>query len=257
MSVHPDELRSALSAIARVPRLVVAADFDGTIAPIVAHPSDARPIPSAVEALVALASLDTTTVALISGRALRDLKLLSGAPAGVQLVGSHGSEFAEGIFEGVDDSAVARLRKLAEALRTVAAHYPGATVEAKPISVAFHVRNTAPEDALRALDAALAAAEHFDMHLTEGKAVREFAIIRTDKGEALELLRRQADADGAVFFGDDVTDEKAFTRLAPGTDLGVKVGPGDTAAIYRVDTPDDVAAALTFLNDARRRWLSN
>jgi trehalose 6-phosphate phosphatase len=133
----------------------------------------------------------------------------------------------------------------------VAQRYPGATVETKPISVAFHVRNAAPEHAQQALDEALNAVRDWDIHVTEGKAVREFAVIDTDKGAALEQLREQLEADAVVFFGDDVTDEKGFARLANG-DIGVKVGPGETRARYRVDSPDDVATALTYLLHARQ-----
>ena len=88
--------------------------------------------------------------------------------------------------------------------------------------------------------------------MTEGKAVLEFAVISTDKGEAVDILRDQHDASAVVFFGDDVTDEKAFRRLRDG-DVGVKVGPGDTLAGYRIATPDDVAAALAYLLEARLR----
>ena len=49
-----------------------------------------------------------------------------------------------------------------------------------------------------------------------------------------------------VFLGDDVTDEKAFARLRDG-DVGVKVGPGPSAAQYRVGSPEDVAEALAYL----------
>lgn len=88
------------------------------------------------------------------------------------------------------------------------------------------------------------------MHATTGKAVLEFAVIDTDKGEALDILRAEHRADAVVFFGDDVTDEKAFRRLTDG-DIGVKVGPGETAAAYRVDAPEDVAAALVYLLSVR------
>ena len=250
----PDDLHRALGTVARVPRLLVASDFDGTIAPIVSNPSDARPIPAAADALAALAALRETTAALISGRALRDLAELSGAPADVHLVGSHGSEFNADFLDAVDDSARGLLADLEQTMSDLAARYPGATIETKPVSVAFHVRNAAPEHAQEALDAALAAVADWDVHVTEGKAVREFAVIDTDKGEALELLRRQGEADAIVFFGDDVTDEKAFSRLGD-TDVGVKVGSGDSAAVYRVDAPDDVAAALQVLYDIRREWL--
>ncbi|BBX68109.1 hypothetical protein MPSYJ_15700 [Mycolicibacterium psychrotolerans] len=52
----PQELISALEAAARVPRLLVASDFDGTLSPIVNNPADARPLPDAGRALVALAA---------------------------------------------------------------------------------------------------------------------------------------------------------------------------------------------------------
>ncbi|BBZ77973.1 hypothetical protein MANY_33100 [Mycolicibacterium anyangense] len=250
----PDDLHRALGAVARVPRLLVASDFDGTIAPIVANPGDARPIPAAADALASLAALPATSAALISGRALRDLSLLSGAPADVALVGSHGSEFDTGFLDAVDDSAKALLAELEQVMADLAARYPGSSIETKPVSVAFHVRNAAPEHAQEALQAALEAVSSWDVHVTEGKAVREFAVIDTDKGAALDLLRRRDQADAAVFFGDDVTDEKAFGRLA-GDDIGVKVGPGDTRAGYRVQTPEDVARALQILRDLRRDWL--
>nr|WP_059016614.1 trehalose-phosphatase [Mycobacterium sp. M26] len=253
-SALPDDLHRALDEVARVPRLLVASDFDGTIAPIVSNPADARPIPAAAEALGALAALRATSAALISGRARHDLGLLSGAPADVHLVGSHGSEFDADFLDAVDDSAKALLVDLERAMADLTARYPGTTIETKPVSVAFHVRNAAPEHAQEALDAALAAVSGWEVHVTEGKAVREFAVIDTDKGEALDLLRRRDDADAIVFFGDDVTDEKAFSRLGGG-DVGVKVGSGDTRAGYRVQTPEDVALALQMLHAVRRAWL--
>ena len=89
------------------------------------------------------------------------------------------------------------------------------------------------------------------MQLTEGKAVLEFAVISTDKGEAIDILRDEQDASAVVYFGDDVTDEKAFRRMRDG-DVGVKVGPGDTLAGFRVDGPEDVVTALRQLLEARR-----
>ncbi|MGY4709700.1 trehalose-phosphatase [Mycolicibacterium sp. CBM1] len=250
-----DDLRQALTDAARVGRLLVASDFDGTIAPIVANPADARPLPAAAAALAELAALPATSAALISGRALRDLRVLSGAPAGVHLVGSHGSEFDADFLDAVDDKARALLADLEQTMAALAQRYPGTTIETKPVSVAFHVRNASPEHAEQALATALDAVRGWDVHVTEGKAVREFAVIDTDKGEALTLLRRRDEADVVVFFGDDVTDEKGFARLQSG-DVGVKVGSGDTRATYRVQTPDDIAAALQFVCDERRHFRS-
>jgi len=243
-----DDLQHALTAIAQTPRLLVTSDFDGTLAPIVNNPADARPFPAAAEALVALAALPDTTAALISGRARGVLKELSGMPDSVALVGSHGAEFDTGFVREIDTDLLATITATR---RDIAAGRPGVTVETKPASVALHVRNADPADGDAAFAAARAAAASWDAHLTTGKAVLEFAVIVTDKGEAVDELRRRHDATAVVFLGDDVTDEKAFRRLRD-TDIGVKVGPGDTLARYRVAAPEDVAEVLRFLLAARR-----
>jgi trehalose 6-phosphate phosphatase len=239
----PSDLTTALRAAARVPHLLITSDFDGTLAPIVNHPGDARPLPQAAAALRALAGLPETTAALISGRALRDLATLSGLTSPVALVGSHGAEFDTGFAHPIDEQLLGTIN---DTLTALAVRYPGVTVEAKPASVALHVRNAAPADADAALAAARAAAQAWDAQATEGKAVLEFAVITTDKGEAIDILRDRSGASAAVFFGDDVTDEKAFRRMRDG-DVGIKVGPGPTAAGFRIGTPDDVAAALVLL----------
>lgn len=244
----PAELQDALAQAALLPRLLITSDFDGTLAPIVNNPADARPLREGADALVALAHCPDTATALISGRALDVLRELSGMPAAVHMVGSHGAEFDTGFAHPIDG---ALLDRIAGELQSIAATRPGVTVELKPASVALHVRNAAPGDADAALEQALRSAQAWDAQLTKGKAVLEFAVITTDKGEAIDILRDEQHASAVIYFGDDVTDEKAFRRLRDG-DVGVKVGPGETLAEYRVDEPEDVVAALNYLLDARR-----
>ncbi|GAB2663096.1 trehalose-phosphatase [Prescottella soli] len=252
----PIELRRALSTVARTPRLLVASDYDGTMAPIVNDPEKAYPHAESVRALRALAGLAATTAAVISGRALKDLATLSRLPVEVQLVGSHGSEFDVGFIHAIDANARKLLREVTSELSRIADLHPGVTVETKPASAALHVRNASPEVGAKALAAVHAeAALWTGVQVTEGKSVVELAVIATDKGNALDILRHQEASTAAVFFGDDVTDEKAFSRLQ-GPDLGIKVGEGDTVAAYRVDSTEDVAAALAFLLEERRTWLS-
>ncbi|MGU3432845.1 trehalose-phosphatase [Actinomycetes bacterium M1A6_2h] len=252
----PIELRRALSGVARMPRLLVASDYDGTMAPIVSDPQKAFPHPESVRALRALAGLDGTDAAVISGRALRDLAILSRLPVEVQLVGSHGSEFDAGFITGLPDDAKKLLEEIVTELKDVASRGEHITVEVKPASAALHVRNADPEDGARALDEVRAgAATWAGVQVTEGKSVIELAVISTDKGQALDILRHQGGASAAVFFGDDVTDEKAFRRLH-GPDIGVKVGGGESLAKYNVDSTEQVAAALAFLYEERRTWLS-
>lgn len=235
---------------------MVASDYDGTLAPIVSDPTKAYPHRESVSALRALAGLTGTTAAVISGRALRDLAALSRLPVEVQLIGSHGSEFDVGFVHAIDNDAKQLLSEVQTSLSKIAADNPGVTVEVKPASVALHVRNASPEIGLRALKSARQGpACWVGVQVTEGKAVIELAVIPTDKGTALDTIRHQEGATAAVFFGDDVTDEKAF-RVLSGPDLGIKVGEGDSLAKFRVESTEDVSRALAFLLDARRTWLA-
>ncbi len=243
----PAGLQRALDTVAAAPRLLIACDFDGTLAPIVNNPTDARPLPAAADALIGLSEVPSTDLALISGRALSVLRELSAMPSAVHLVGSHGAEFDTGFSHPIDEDLLTRITK---ELNAIAANRGGVTVETKPASVAMHVRNASAVDGDAALREARAAAESWDAQLTEGKSVLEFAVISTDKSEAVDILRTRYDASAVVFLGDDVTDEKAFRRLHA-SDVGIKVGPGETLAGFRVDSPEDVALALEHLLRAR------
>ncbi|MCI0674356.1 MAG: hypothetical protein L0Y42_01115, partial [Phycisphaerales bacterium] len=67
------ELDSKLAEVSTAPILLVASDYDGTLSPIVAEPSQARPNRESLVALRELAVLPHTHVAVISGRALNEL----------------------------------------------------------------------------------------------------------------------------------------------------------------------------------------
>src|SRR5665811_1945153 len=87
------QLDDNLALLAQAPQLLVACDYDGTIAPLVDDPMAAEPKRETVAALRTLAELPLTHVAVISGRSLRDLAALSRLPTEIHLVGSHGSEW--------------------------------------------------------------------------------------------------------------------------------------------------------------------
>ncbi|OLR89791.1 trehalose-phosphatase [Actinokineospora bangkokensis] len=251
----PAELRRAIVQLARTPRLLVACDYDGTLSPIVEDPEKARPNTDSVAALRSLAGLHETTTAVISGRALRDLATLSRLPSEVHLVGSHGSEFDVGFVHALDGAARALHQRVEDELAKLVDGATGVQLEVKPASIAVHVRRAPAEVAERVLSAVRGGPCTWDgVQVTEGKAVVELAVVQTDKGHALDVLRHQVGATAAVFVGDDVTDEKAFARLS-GPDLGVKVGDGETLAGYRIDDTVSVAKMLAFLLEERRNWL--
>jgi trehalose 6-phosphate phosphatase len=245
------ELSEALAELARVPTLLVALDFDGVLAPIVQDPSTSAPLPGSAAAVGALAELPGTTVAMLSGRALADLRAVSGFGPPVRLVGSHGGEFDDGALVLSEEQQSVK-DELEAAVSRIVDGEPGARVEDKPASVVVHVRGADPAVAERVLDAARAGPARLPgVDATEGKAVLELAVVQVSKGAAIDTLRERLRADAVLFVGDDVTDETAFVRLRPG-DVGIKVGDGDTAAGYRVATPQDVTDVLEELLAARR-----
>lgn len=238
----PDALERALRDLARAPSLLVASDFDGTLAPIAATPDAVVADEAALEALSALAALPGTHAAILSGRGREALRGFVGRPPAIRLIGSHGAETEDGLSL---PPGARRLRAdLIEALRPLASRYEGSIVEPKPTGVAFHVRRVDPE---RRDDAAAAALERAatrpGVQVQHGHEVIELLVVEADKGVALARLRAELEPDAILFVGDDRTDEHAFARLGDG-DLGVKVGPGDTRAAARIAAQDQVAPLL-------------
>jgi len=254
--MNPSELADAVRAFAARSRVLVGLDFDGVLAPIVEDRHAARALPGTSEAVRALAMLPDTTVVLVSGRSLDDLRRVSGLTAddGVCAVGSHGTETSLRHPDGGPLAAVGmtqadneRLRAVVSALRDIAAADSALEVETKPTGAVLHTRRAAGGVAERAEAAALAGPGSWPgVHAVKGKSVVELAVIETSKGAALQRFRDALGVDAVLYAGDDVTDETAFAVLGP-EDLSVKVGPGPTRASYRVDGPEDVRALLQLL----------
>ncbi len=249
-------LDERVAQLSRVPHLLVACDYDGTIAPIVDDPMKALPRRETVVALRTLATLPQTSVAVISGRSLRDLAALSRLPTEVHLVGSHGTEFDIGFRRELPPELQTLRDDLRAQAMAISARAPGTFVEAKPATVAFHYRG-ADED-----EAAAAIAELADgpgswpgVTVRRGAKVVELMVVDTNKGDALEHIRHQVGASAVIFIGDDVTDEDAFATLQ-GPDVGVKVGEGETAAEHRVADTAAVARLLAQTCDLRTDWLT-
>ena len=244
-----------IHGLARTPHLLVCCDYDGTLSPITDTPQKAQPLSSSVTALRALSLLPATTVAVISGRSLRDLAALSRLPAEIHLVGSHGSEFDLDFVHALDMAQVSLLHELVRDCSVLVSGVEGAQIETKPASVAVHVRRCSPQDAASLLQAVeTGPGARAGVHVRHGKAVIEIGVVDSNKAEAVHLLRHRTGASAVLFMGDDVTDESVFPELL-GPDVGIKVGPGPTTAGERLDGPEAVAALLADLADERQRWL--
>ncbi|WP_104435863.1 trehalose-phosphatase [Kineococcus xinjiangensis] len=250
-------LDEALALFAGSGRVLVALDFDGVLAPLVDDPMASKPLPESVEALRRL--VGTTDVALVSGRALADLRQLAQAPEDVVLVAGHGTQCSLDGEDGgqvLSESESELLARVTAELEGIADGREGVFVERKPMSAVLHTRRADRVVAVEATREAVTgpgAAE--DVHCLRGKEVVELAVVPLGKGAGLLRLRDRLAAAGPaveaiLYAGDDVTDEDAF-RVLGERDVTVKVGTGETAARFRVADPEEFAELLTRLADLR------
>lgn len=241
-------LLEAVRGFATLPTVLIAVDFDGTLAPLVDDPMAARALPGSLEVLSDLAGLPDTVVALVSGRDLATLRQLTGVTDPVLLVGSHGGETSyEAHPPALDSLESALFAVLEDELAEVLQAHPQARVERKPHSLVLHTRGLPHEAATTALRAGEdVARRHPELQATPGKQVLELAIRHVGKGVALRELAEERGVDATCYIGDDVTDERAFGQLEP-TDLTIRVGPGQTLARHRVENERAVLRVLRAL----------
>jgi len=250
----PDDVTSALEELARRPSVLIASDFDGVLAPFVQDPMEARPLDGTVDDLVALAGLPRTHTAVVSGRDLDTLGQLTGLPDGspVTRIGSHGAQSSHGEPGDLSEGQQQLLERLTGDLHGVVEAHPGVRLEHKPAATVLHTRGQEEHVAEAAVRSALEVAErHTGVRVLQGKNVVEMSVVTADKGTALKALQEKVAADAALYFGDDVTDEHAFEVMTD-RDVGVKVGDGETAARFRVESGEQVAEALRLLVRLRR-----
>ena len=265
--------RRGLAALLADPaRAVVALDFDGTLAPIVADPQQARAHPGAVPALAALAPC-VHSVAIVTGRPAR-VAVEHGSFAGVAglerlvVLGHYGAERWDAATDTVRapdphpgvEKARAALPAVIE--RTPAAR--GAWIEEKGFAVAVHTRRARePQTALEALRAPLTAlADRHGLVVEPGRLVLELRPPGMDKGVALTRHVREAGATSVLYAGDDLGDLPAYgavDKLRSDGVPGLLVCSGSAEvteladrADLVTDGPDGVVALLTALAAALR-----
>jgi len=225
--------------------LLIALDFDGTLAPLVDDPGQARMCPEARDALFKLGALPRVSVALVSGRDIESLRSVSDPSKDWYLVGSHGAEVAS---PGQWDAQRTQRRVPAEieaAFQTVVQSYPGTRLEQKALGVALHTRGASRDLAMSAERAARQACESFSgkLLIRTGHGILECSVSRATKADGIAALREATGAQAVLFAGDDATDEDAIKALRS-NDLGIWVGPGSSCAEYRLANPPAVAQAL-------------
>jgi trehalose 6-phosphate phosphatase len=226
-------------------------DFDGTLAPIVDDPDEARPLPGVVDLLAALARR-FAAAAVVSGRPAAFLADHVAA-RGVRLVGLYGMET---VVDGrvLVDPEVERWRPAVLAAAVEAARHPavvgsGAWLEHKGLALGIHLRRikdpAAWENRLRAAAEEIAA-RHV-LRVAPGKMVFELRPpVERDKGDAVRIVISDTGARLAMMVGDDLGDLAAFEALRQLPETG---RAGLCVAVRSPESPPELLAAADLVVD--------
>jgi len=241
-------------------------DYDGTLVPIASIPGHAI-MPNAVrELLVSLTKLFYCKVAIVSGRALDDIKNMVGL-RNVIYVGNHGLELQgpKIKFESpVPDRLRLRVRRICKKLEQKLSKIHGLLIEDKGLTLSLHYRlvdekqisyvktvfhETVIIDRIRG-----------DIEIKSGKKVLEVRpAVDWDKGKAvLWLLARQHfflkdKKVMPIYIGDDVTDEDAFKVLKK-KGLTIFVGESKISqAQYYLKNTEEVLRFLKRILELKKR----
>jgi trehalose 6-phosphate phosphatase len=240
-------------------RALVAVDFDGTLAPIVPDPEQARALPAAVTALRELTPL-IGTMAVLTGRpALTAVEYGSLADIpGIVVLGQYGRQrWHDGRLESPPPPAgMQKVRERLPGLLADLAAPQGIRVEDKGDALAVHTRQAAdPAAAFELVKAPLLQlAADAGLRAEPGRMVIEVRPDGSDKGDALTRLAAERPRSAVMFCGDDLGDRPAFAAIRqlradglPG--IAVCSGSAEVTGLAAetdlvVDGPEGVASLL-------------
>ncbi len=229
-------------------RRVLFLDYDGTLTPLARYPSMARPDEKKLALLRSLATDPGNELVIISGRDRNTLDTWFGAlPVG--LVGEHGA-----LAKNFDQSwrPVKTLgnewkEQVLPILEIYTDRLPGAFIEEKENSAAWHYRLADPEQAGILAGELTDHLNHLiaktDLQVIQGSKVVEIRHSGVDKGSAAQQWLGRNEYDFIFAAGDDSTDEDLF-RVMPESAVTIRVGIAATHARYNLRHSTEVIALL-------------
>ncbi|MFO0964427.1 MAG: trehalose-phosphatase [Gemmataceae bacterium] len=240
--------------IEHAPYLACFFDYDGTLAPLIGRPAAARLDAEGRQLLQTLADRPGTSVAVLAGRSLEDLRRLVGLDE-IIYVGNHGLEIRGPDFlyqHRLSLETQTEMVDLMQGLDERLASVPGAWIEDKYLSLTVHLRGVAPERRAeaegRVREAIASLAPNF-----LGTAGEDALEVRPpalwNKGAACHWVQKKLGRRRiqAIYVGDDETDEEAFSILDEAITVRVGGDPTATLARYHVAGPTQVRTFLHWL----------
>lgn len=237
-------------ALAGAERILIAADFDGTLCAIAESPEHAVLTPAMAGILRTLRQSPRIVLAVISGRALADVALR--VPYADIIAGNHGLEIrGDGIAFRHPEADLSRpcLERACNELRQLAERWPGAWVEDKQLTATLHFRKVDVahhQELMRAARGRISQVSPALGMRAGRKALEIHPRVGWDKGSALQYIQLKTGCGKCLAIGDDRTDEAMFR--ANSTGINVRIGSGNgTAAKHHLSDPAEVALLLAHI----------
>jgi trehalose 6-phosphate synthase/phosphatase len=226
-------------------------DYDGTLTMLVRYPSMAKPTAEILYVLAGLTQDPNNEVALVSGRDKNTLQEWFGELP-IALVAEHGHwiKKLKGDWKELKQQSNDWKEHLRPVLELYADRLPGAMMEEKDNSLAWHFRGADPEQstlvASELTDYLVSFTANIDIQILRGHKVIEVRTAGINKGTAAQYFLAQKSYDFVLGIGDDWTDEDLFNAL-PDTAHSIKVGVANTHARFNLRNPREVLRFLESL----------
>ena len=252
-----DDFSPLEEQIRAAPSIGLFLDFDGTISRIVPRPADAEMDADIHAVLERIAARPDFSLAVVSGRALADIRERAGLKD-VIYVGNHGLEIEAGETRFREPQAEAlrrELKSISLQLKLALADIEGLEIEDKNLTLSVHFRRVNQELHDWISKVAFDAVERSRSFVARmGKKVVEVRPqIAWNKGHAVKWICREVLPGSAlpIYIGDDATDEDAFAAIPEG--ITIKVGKEGCAtdAQYILANVSAVGQFLTWLDNTK------
>ena len=237
-----------LNAFENAGKRLLLLDFDGTLVNLKPRPELAVPDAKLLSLLAALAADPKNDVWIISGRDRNFLERhLGHLPIG--LVAEHGGYIKQdGGWESIIQGTVEWKQRVIDVMQEYADMNAESFIEIKEFGVAFHYRNVDEKQGfLMSRELLTLLKNHLfniPVQIIDGNKVIEVKHFMAHKGTTCRNNILCGDYDFTLAFGDDKTDEDLFEQLNGINEFSVKVGPGNTAAQYRIASVEKVLEFL-------------
>lgn len=213
-------------------------DYDGTLVPFASEPDLARPDAEVMELLSALTADPANEIAIVSGRPRSELEGWFGDMQ-LALVAEHGVWLRPkgGEWRTLKVISTDWKTQVRPILQLYVDRLPGALLEEKEYSLAWHYRRADPEQASQRakelLDDLADYTRNIDVQVLEGDKVMEVRNTGVTKGTGAMAWLAGLSPEFILALGDDWTDEDLF-RALPSSAFSVRVGLTQTAARYHL-----------------------